>query len=728
MEEEKQKSYRMRYVVCILIVLVAFVGFALRLADWQLVHGEEYRSLANRTYTHTVRVDAPRGEILDVNGVNLAINTTGYRIVFDKTYLKGGSENDIILTLTKLLDRRGEGWTDKLPIVWSGGEYVFLSEAEQAVDSLKSFLRLQSYATAQNCIDSLAERYDCLGYSPEDIRAVASVRYNMERSGFSVSTPYVFAGGVSQDTVSIVLENQQRMPGVTVQTSSTRKYVNGTVAPHVVGTIGAISQEEYDARKEDGYALNDIIGKSGIERALETYLRGTNGEKVVETTSAGAQVGVNYTENAVAGNTVYLTIDARLQAVANKALAENIQAAQESGKKRVEQTGTRHNGEDCVSGSVVVLDVRDFSVLAAASHPNYDLSQYMGNSSYYVSLLNNEAAPLFNRTLNGTYSPGSTMKLAVASGALEEGIITENTVLPCNFGYHLDGMTFNCMYYHGPLSMNRAITVSCNSFFFETGRRLGIDNLNLYARRFGLGEPTGVEIYENTGILAGREERQASGGQWYPADTIQAAIGQSDNLFTPMQIAVYAATVANGGNRYRAHFVRKVTDYTREKVIFENDPQNPTLVENVGVSAENMELVRQGMRSVVSSVSGTAYYAFANYGVTVAAKTGTAENSGSDHTIFIAFAPYEKPEIAVAVVLEHGFTSIWPQRITKAIFDAYFFGIGMEGLAENDYDLLKVSSEASPETASSGNTASESASPVSGNTPSRAASSGAAGR
>lgn len=684
--EEQKKSYRMRYIVCILIVLAAFAGFGVRLIDWQLVHGEEYRNLANRTYTQTVRVDAPRGEILDVNGVDLAINITGYRIVFDKAYLQSDTQNDIILTLAKLLERRGEEWTDILPIDYTGGEYAYRAESERAVATLQEFLRLQSYATAQNCMDSLVERYDCGDYDPADARIIASVRYNMEKSGFSISTPYIFADGITQDTVSVVSENQQKMPGVTVQTSSIRKYVNGEIAPHVVGTIGAISQDEYNEHKDEGYALNDKIGKSGIEGALEDYLRGVNGEKVVETTAGGSQVGVNYTKNAVAGNTVYLTIDAQLQAVVNKSLAENIQATREAGQKKLEQTGKDKNGEDCVSGSAVVIDVRDFSILAAASYPNYDLAKYVEDSSYYLDLLNDEAAPLFNRTLNGRYSPGSTMKLSVAAAALEEGIITEDTVIQCNRAYPIDGMTFNCMYYHGPTRLNRALTVSCNVFFYETGRRLGIDSMNLYAKRFGLGEPTGVEVYESTGILAGRAERQERGEPWYPADTIQAAIGQSDNLFTPLQIAVYTATVANGGNRYKAHFVRKVTDYTRQQVIYENDPDNPTLIENVGVSEENMELVRQGMRSVVTSTSGTAYYPFANYGVSVAAKTGTAQNAGSDHTIFIAFAPYEEPEIAIAIVLEHGATSTYPKNITKDILDAYFYGIGKEPIPGTNPD------------------------------------------
>ena len=683
---EDEKKHIGRYVACIVVVLVIFAAFGLRLIDWQIINGEYYRQEADRTSAYTVDVPATRGEILTADGTELAVNITGYQVVLDKLYVEKDSENDLILKLVNLFSRRGEEWEDVLPIeVNQDGAYVFPDDKADEAAGLKDFLRRQAYTTAEQCMQALFERYDCEteGYTPQELRDICSVRYNMEKKGYSYSTPYVFSESVSQDMVSIVSENATKMPGVRVETTSVRKYVHGTLAPHEVGTVGALTQEEYDELKDEGYAYNDKIGKSGVESAMEEFLRGTGGEKVIEMTSSGALVDTRSTKNAEPGNTVYLTIDAQLQQVLNKSLAENVQAAQAAGKAAYEATGKKGQGEDCETGAAVVMNVKTGAILAAASYPNYDLTKMMEDSDYYSSLLTDETSPMFNRAFSGIFAPGSTFKPMVAMAALQEGIITPDTHFTCNRVFNKFGPNYvtYCMGYHGSINLETAIAKSCNVYFLETGYLLGITNMNLYAKRFGLGEKTGVEISESAGVLAGPEYREKIGGaEWLDGNTVQAAIGQSDNLFTPLQLANYVCTIANDGVRITPHIIDKVTNYARDEVVKNYNVRQE--VEEVGVSQENIDMVKKDMHAV--QTYGTASSILAGFPISVGAKTGTAENTGSDHELLICFAPFDDPEIAFAVIIEHGAKSVYSNNIGYDILNAYFFDKGKEPMTKID--------------------------------------------
>ena len=666
------------YWVSAAILMGASAVFFVRLADWQIVHGEEYLEQANKTSVFSVSLDAARGEILDVNGEPLAVNQTAYKVVFEKAYMTTGTENKTIHTLIQLMKNRKETWIDELPIILdANGQYAFMEDKEEEIAELKgkNFLNLNSYATAEMCMKKLIENYDCdtEAYTPQEIRDIVSVRYSMTLGAFSVSNPYTFAQGISKETVAVIEENSQSLPGVNTQITTIREYPDGSLAPHIVGSMGVISQEEYDSLKDKGYAYNDRLGKSGIESAFESELRGTAGKQVIETTRTGSVASSTVTQEPVPGNTVFTTIDANLQKVANASLAKNVKAAQAAGKASSKEL----DGEDCVAGAVVVLDVKDFSVLAAATYPSYDLTAYANDSNYYNSLVNDSATPLFNRAFNGAFTPGSVFKPAVAAAALQEGIITADTKINCTgtYEYYAPSYRPKCMniWGHGNISLRSALAKSCNVYFYEVGRLLGIKNIDAYAESFGLGVKTGIELSENEGILASPEYRTSAGGVWNPGDVIQAAIGQADNSFTPLQLATYCATIANDGTRLQTHLIRKITNYNRDKVIMENDPENPTVVEKVDVSPENLKLVQEGMRAVCSS-EGTASI-FANYGVAIAGKTGTAEvPNHSDNTVFIGYAPYDKPEIAVAVILEYGAKGTYSTGVAKDIFDAYFFG------------------------------------------------------
>lgn len=652
--------------------------YIIRLIDWQLIHGDEYLKVANAGSTYTLEAEAKRGEILDANGVDFAINATGYKIVFDRLYMREGAENSLILEMIALMAQKGQEWRDVLPIRALGnGSFGFIDDRASEIDELKKTLKLNNYATAKNCMDEMEQRYGCSGYSDEEKRNICSVRYNMTKSGYdqAMTRPYTFAENISPDILVIVSEKAQRMPGVTIRPYALRKDVNGTIAPHIVGATGKLTKEEY-GRLKDKYELDDIIGKSGIELAMEDYLRGEGGKKVVRTTSDGSVLNEVSKEAALPGHTVFLTIDAKLQKRLNESLKANVE-------------GAKKGARDCRAGAVVVLNVKDFSILAACTYPGYDLMRYVEDKDYYQSVVSDKInTPLVNRAFNGAFAPGSIYKPVVACAALEENAISNASPIYCNGRYDYyasSGFYIHCMGRHGNTAVKNALAKSCNVFFAETGRRLGIEKLDLYAGRFGLGIKTGVEVYESKGVLAGPAFSEAMGSVWYNGNTSQAAIGQSDNMFTPLQLATYTAIIANGGHRYRTHVVKKITDYTRGSTVMENSEEHPELVEEVGISDKNFRIVQEGMREVV--LTGTARD-FSSYPVPIAAKTGTAENAGSDHTTFICYAPYDAPEIAIAVVIEHGAKANWSKNVARDALDAYFFQKGVEEIPPTDLSVF----------------------------------------
>lgn len=679
---KKLKSRTPRTVVCGVLAVAVAVVFVLRLVDWQLINGASYMKAADESTNTTITMPTNRGEIVDVNGVGLATNKTGYALQFDRAYTDMDKLNATILRLTQILEKRGESWLDTLPIVLDkNGNYTFQSNSDKEIQYLKSkdFLNVNTYTDAATCMQRLIAKYfeidkkqnidESKQYSKEQIRKIVSVRYAMTLAGFDYSqnAVYTFAENVSQDTVAIVSENSADLPGVTTRVTTTRQYQNATLLPQLIGTIGAIDADEYQQLKDQGYSQDDRLGKTGIEAALESTLRGKTGKKRLTFNSKGEVTDEQVETAPVNGNTVFLTIDSKLQTVAENALAEQVKLAQASYPK-------------CQGGGVVVLRTSDFAVLAAASYPTFDLSKFGTDTNYTNQILQDKNSPMLDRTFGSAYTPGSIFKPSVALAALQEGAITANTTITCSRVYtrfQQNGYTPRCTGTHGTISVETALQKSCNVFFMETGYRTTIAKMNAYARQLGLGEKTGVEINEVTGTLAGPAEKASKdGGVWTPVDTVQAAIGQHDNLFTPAQLATYVATIANDGTRKQVHLVDHITDYSRKNVISKTQPK--TIVDNSDysfLSKENLRTVQAGMR-LVASTGGTAQATFANYPVAVAAKTGTAQTqegeAATENTTFIAYAPYEKPEIAVAVVLEHGVKGAYSQAVAKAIFDSYF--------------------------------------------------------
>lgn len=667
----KNKYPKTTITVCIIITLAFFAIFTARLVDWQLIHGSEYSELAKRSTSYTVKTDATRGEILDKNGSGLVVNTTRYKIVIDKLYANEDTLDANLLALINLMDLSGDKWEDTLPIALSGSTFSYKNDADDKISELLSedFLNLDKNTTAPDCFNSLVKRYEIdERLSLKEQRNLVSVHYNMELTGYSNSNPYIFAKDIKRSTVSTVSENTQGVSGIDVQTYLVRTAQDACLAPHILGALGSITEEEYDDLKggEKTYSLTDNVGKFGIELAFENQLKGEGGMKIIKRNSDGTIVDTVETIDSKPGNTVYLTLDKKLQKTAVKSLAENVKAAKEQGVAEKQSSGKNGCGEDCETGAAVMLSVKDFSVLAAASYPTYDLNKYSEYGNYYVKLSENKNSPMYNRISVGSFACGSVYKPCVACAALEEKTISTDTEIFCKQEYdYYPSNVVHCMHYHGDLNVTGAIAQSCNYFFAETGRRLGIETMYLYSEKFGLGEYTGIEIEESKGTLAGRDSTN-----WMPGNTVQAAIGQSDNAFTPLQLATYAATLANDGTRLKTHVVSKITDYERKNNV--QDYSRPVVVDNCAVSQKNLEIVQKSMLEVTQNQDGTAHSMFGDYKVKVAAKTGTAENAGSDHTTFICYAPYDKPEVAVAVVIEHGAKGRYSMQVAKDLLDGYF--------------------------------------------------------
>lgn len=664
-----------RYAFCALSVAALLLLYIGRLFQWQILMGDEFQQESMYDRTDVIELDAARGQILDRNGEVLVGNRTAYDIVYNALDMVYEERNATILKVLDLLEERGEKWRDRLPITLDEtGEYQFLENREDDVASLKENLNMAEYATAQQCMEELADTYGCKGFSKEDTRSVTSVRYSMTRDGFSRTNPYVIAQNVSSETVGIIKQRSQELRGIEPRVSVARYYSEeGVLAPHVIGHTGMIQEEQFKQAQADGtaydssenlsgYKWTDTVGRSGIEAAFETELRGKRGEETIFTDDNGDVKSTAVTTPPEEGHTVQLTLDSDLQRVADLSLEKNIKG----------NTLAR----DCTAGAAVVLDVKNFGVLACSSYPTFDMERYLTDDAYVQRLNEDETEPQLNRALDGAYVPGSVFKPMVALSALQEGTITAQTTWDCYGEFKFYDLTLRCLNETwGPKNVYSAIAESCNVFFCNVGLGLGIDTMDAYAKYFGLGEKTGVELGEATGIMSNRQEYEENYGvSWTDGVTAQAAIGQADNMFTPVQLATYCATIANGGKRLQTHFLDRVLDYTGDEVLSTYQPKE---LYDAELSDDVLGIVRDAM--VGTATYGTAADVFSDYPVSVACKTGTGETSDPDdpngtqaNTSVICYAPVEDPQIAVAVMLEYGHKGSYAKYVAKDILDQYF--------------------------------------------------------
>lgn len=659
------------FVIKLFIILLIAVLFA-RLFELQITDGEKYRAVSGSKNSVNLLEKAPRGEIYDRYGKPLVSNRECYSVTLIKTAISNDELNNIIYELIKIIEKENQRINDSLPVNDDGSAFTFADDNEKNKWFTENKNEIDYERTAPELISYLRDKYDIKGdYGMHDLRKLAGIRYEAGLRGFSALSPYTIIDDANVNIVAAIKERRDEFVGVEITNNYVREYNNGVLASHILGRTGKMNAEEYEQYKEKGYSYNDIVGKQGIEKSAEEYLRGENGIKGSEYNVDGKSVTIINKKETKPGANVTLTIDSELQEIAERSLEKNI--------KNISSSGGEKSGKDADSGAAVVIDVKNGDVLVCASYPTYNLSEF---NNIYSSLVSDPSKPLWNRAVSGTYAPGSTFKPLTAIAALETGAITPTEKINDEgvYRFYKDYQP-KCWIWqqyhttHGNIDVSKAIEGSCNYFFFEAGRRIGIEKLDEYAAKFGLGEHTGIQLPEEAiGFVAGPEAKKkmvknATEQGWFGGDTIQAAIGQSYNLLTPVQLANYVAAIANGGTRYKVNLIKSIRSGTDRRELVSTEPETE---QKIDMKPENLEAVKLGMKNVVDEGSASAI--FTDYHIKIGGKTGTAQigTKQSNNALFVAFAPFDNPEIAVCVVLEHGVRGANAAYVARDIFDAYF--------------------------------------------------------
>lgn len=680
-----------RIAALAVILAVLLVIFLVALYKLQIVEGNAYYEESRNTVASTQRVKAARGNILDRYGRVLVSNTSCNNLVFNVDDLFDQDDpNAVLLQMVHAVWTCGDTYTDELPVTMSPPfEYTEMNATQST--QLKGYLKyvgLDEDASAVELMSILREKFEIdNNYSAGDMRIIAGLRYSIKtRYIDGLYLPdYTFVEAASMELISSLMENG--VSGFDVTVDYQRQY-NTNLAAHLLGYTGLMDAKDYEVYGPLGYSMDATVGKEGAEYAFEKYLHGTDGEAIVTKNAGGTVTGTIYTEEPEPGNNVYLTIDLDLQSAAETALANGIENMQAS------QAQNGNTGSDVASGgAVVAVDVKTGEPLALASYPTFDLSTMFEN---YEALSTDETKPLWNRALFGLYSPGSTFKPCTAIAGLTEGVINTGSTITCNgifTKYEYADYAPQCWIYssgatHGADNVTEAIRDSCNIFFYTVGDSMNVDTLARYAAAFGLGESTGIELPEDTGQMATQKLKQEKyNEEWYLGDSLQAAIGQSISQFTPLQLAEYCATIANGGTRHSASILKSVRSYDYTEQVYEAEHE---VLSTVETSDYNWAAVQRGMYLVANDPSGSAYQTFGTYQIPVAAKTGTAQlgENQVNNAIFICYAPYDDPQIAVAVVVEHGVAGSAVASIARDVLDAYFTVKNVNVLVETELSLL----------------------------------------
>ena len=657
---KRQKS-RLRPVILILTLSVGMLAVILSLAGlYAPADAGDLRE--EESIERQIQIPASRGEIYDRNGRPLTANRVKYTLVFDYPNFISGSQCALIDRVLSLLAEHEFDYADSFPVSAAPFSYTF-TEGDRDCGRMAEFLKyrgLSEKLNAQEAVVSLCASYDIPArFSPDRARQILGVFYEMYRHDFSSLTPFVMLEGIGSDIISEISVNSDSYRGVTVGTAYERIYETELCA-HILGRVGAIPEETLADYLEKGYGRDDAVGLDGAERAFEAELRGKNGVLTAQTDKEGNILSVVSETAPSSGSNVFLTIDLPVQSAAESALAQRISAL-------------RASGGEAAGGAAVVLDVDTGEVLALASYPTFFLSDF---HEQYSVLLDDPLKPMFNRAIAGTYAPGSTFKMISATAALGKGIISPDTVIDCEgvYSYYAPDYLYHCWLYTdtgkgpGPLTVSGALAGSCNCFFYEVGRLCGIDLLESYARRFGLGAKTGIELGgEAEGAVASKSARQKRGEGFYAGDTLQAAIGQSDTLVTPLQLAAYVSQIVSGGKRYDPHVLLRTEKADTGAVIFE---KKPCLAGSIEYRKKDLAAIRDGMLAVTSD--GTARSVFEDYPVAVLGKSGSAQTaSGAANAIFVLAAPADEPEIVISVVVEHGTAGNNAALVARDILDTY---------------------------------------------------------
>ncbi len=682
--------FKDRHAIVSIILILVFSVIVYQLANLQLVQGENYYTQSQVLNLRSRTILAERGNVLDRYGVPIAVNSTSYCLMLVDTGKPSEELNTMMYKLVKILEKNGEKYSDTFSKYLSGEPAKFGTLLENSKDRIKVLKNATGYKFTgldQNSAPGKFYEYfrdtvfkiDTEKYKEPDIYKIMTLRF--EGLGYNP----IIAEEIGTETVAEVEERKDEFPGAIVDTVPSRKYVDAQYAAHVIGYVRTINENELAKRSDQGYKIDDIIGKSGIELTAEGYLRGTNGYRRIQIDESGKIKTIS--EEAVKpGSDVVLTIDMRLQKAAMESLEKNIQV--------IRQKPHSKNTKDAYAGAAVVIDVNTGEVLALASYPSYDPSIYLAGpedveAQKAIELLNkpnNTTSSEYNRAIAGRYTPGSTYKPLIGIAALEEKKMDPYTKV-FDAGYKIyDNMMLGSIEYNvyktglGWVNMIQAIQKSSNPYFYELGVKTGIDNIVKWAKLFGLGRKTGIDLLgEEEGIVSSKEYKATVNPyNWGKADTAQSSIGQLYNAFTPIQLANYAATIANGGKHFKPHIIKRVVKYDGS-IVTETKPEYDILP----VKKENMKIIQEGMIAVANTEDGggTAANQFNELlPIKVAGKTGTAEtgqeSKHSSNALFICYAPADKPQVAVAVVVERGILGAYTAPIAKDILKAYFDNSG----------------------------------------------------
>lgn len=683
----KQPNTKLRLNTLTFIIYIIGIILLLQLFSLQIINGATYRETSNVKLSRESLLYASRGNITDNSGEILATVDISYNVELYKTKLESEELNSSILNTIKVLEKNGDIYTDTFPIKINPFEYTI---SGQKLSNWKKTYKLDEETTAEEAFNYFKKKYKISQEDVEDIRKIIAIRYRISTEGYSQTRSITISENICKESVSEFSEKNDLFGGISIAVKAIRTYPNGKLASHILGYIGKINGDEYTLKKEEGYLINDYIGKTGIEKLFEKYLKGTNGTKQIDMDVDGTITDEYTEEEAIQGSTLVLTIDAKLQEVTEKALQDTINNIRDGAYGKNRQY-------PATAGAIVVMNVKNGEVLAMASNPDFEPELFVNGISQDKYNEYREVNALYNRAISGAYAPGSTFKLLTAITALQEGKVGINEKIndsgPYPLGHHPACWLYNQQRsVHGYLNVTNAIKYSCNYFFYESGYRAGIEQIDRYARYFGLGIKTGIELpSESAGILASPEitRNKNNGEVWTVGYTLNASIGQGDNSFTPIQMAKYISTLVNGGKKINPTLIKsikltnggevsksEISEYTKE-ILGQVEE-----VENIEISQEYIDVILEGMRDVTSENGGTAYTIFKDLNITIGGKTGSAQTSNGTNACFVGFAPYDEPEIAIAVVIEKGGSGSLAAYAAKDII-AQYFGMNQGNIVED---------------------------------------------
>ncbi|MBO5479102.1 MAG: penicillin-binding protein 2 [Clostridia bacterium] len=680
-------NYKFRYNVVITGVYLVGIILLVQLFNLQIIHGAEYRETSNTRLTRESTLKAARGAITDRSGEKIVDTTTSFSLEMYKSKIDNYTLNDTLLKIANVLEQNNSNYIDDFPI--SVNPFAFQYQDEERQKKWKTSNKLDENLTAEEAFYKFKEKYKIENENVEETRKIIAMRYHISQEGYSATKSVTLANNISVECFNIFNEQKDSFPGINTVTMPVRYYPKGTLASHIIGYTQKITKDQYKVEKDNGYTINDFYGQAGIEKIAEKYLKGTDGIKQIDMAVDGTITDENVRQEAIQGSDVILTIDANLQAVTEQALKNNVEKIRNGGFSET---------SNATGGAMVVMDVKTGEILAMASYPDYDPSQFTFGIAPEIYNWYNDSTykPLRNRAIQEIYQPGSIYKMVTAVTGLETGVITKTTKIndTGRYTYYKDFQPY-CWNHsgHGWMNVTSAIQHSCNYFFYETGRLAGIDNLARYTKYFGLGKKTGIEL---PGEEKGRLNERTQGETWNPGNTIQAAIGQLNNLFTPIQMAKYTSMLANGGNVVKPTIIKAIKNvdgtevareeyeaYFNEKLGISEDTND-----GITINPENLKVVLQGMKSVTSERGGTAYSYFKNFNIEVGGKTGSAQ-AGTDkngneitHAWFIGFAPFDDPEIAVVILVENGGHGGYTAEAARDVM-AQYFGMNANQVTED---------------------------------------------